>query len=73
MVDVPLDIRAELPCRIMTVDQLLSLQAGSLICTDRAAGDSVDIRVGGQLLGTGEIIVIENTTGIRLSDFREKI
>lgn len=73
MLDVPLDIRAELQAQPMTVEQLLSLDAGYVLRTDRAAGDSVDVRVGGQLIGTGEIVVIENTTGIRISDFREKI
>ena len=73
LAEVPLDVRAELQTPKMTVAEILSLEPGSVIRSVRAAGDSIDVLVGGQLIGSGEIIVVENATAIRLSDFRERI
>ncbi len=70
---VPVDIRVELQTRKMTVAEILSLEPGSVISTSRAAGENIDVLVGGQLIGSGEIIVVENATAVRLSDFRERI
>lgn len=71
--DVPLLLQATVPCLSMTVADLLTLDAGSILSTDRAAGESVDINVGGKPLGQGELIVIENILAARLSDFGERI
>jgi flagellar motor switch protein FliN/FliY len=70
--DVPLEVAAELKCFSLTVEQLLDLRPGSIVRSRRAAGDSVDVRVGGQLICQGEVIVIDNTLAVRLSDFDEK-
>jgi flagellar motor switch protein FliN/FliY len=67
--DVPLDVDVELDRRILTVRQILALDLGSVIRMDRSAGENLDVRVGGSLLGFGEIVVNEATTGIRLTDF----
>lgn len=67
--DVPMDIDVELDRRIMTVRQMLALDIGSVLRMNRSAGENLDVRVGGELLGFGEIVVNESTTGIRLTDF----
>ena len=72
LADIPLITEARLECCSMTVEQLLALHVGSLIRSDRAAGDNIDVQVGGQLLGTGEIIVLGGSLGFRITDFREK-
>jgi flagellar motor switch protein FliN/FliY len=72
LADIPLEVEARLECCSMTVEQLLSLQAGSLVRSERAAGDSIDVQVGGQLLGTAEVVVIGGSLGFRITDFREK-
>ncbi|HYP09261.1 MAG TPA: FliM/FliN family flagellar motor switch protein [Bryobacteraceae bacterium] len=72
LADIPLVVEARLPCGTMTVEQLLSLKDGSLIRSDRAAGDNCDVQVGGQLLGSAEMIVLGNALGCRITDFREK-
>jgi len=51
------------------VRQILALELGSVIRMNRSAGENLDVRVGGSLLGFGEIVVNEATTGIRLTDF----
>jgi flagellar motor switch protein FliN/FliY len=71
--DVPMTVRADLRCAPITVETLLSLKPGSLVRTVRAAGDSIDVKVGDQLIGYGEIIVIGNKLGVRLSEFVERI
>jgi flagellar motor switch protein FliN len=67
--DVPLDIDVELDRCILTVRQILDLDVGCVIRMSRSAGENLDVRVGGSLLGFGEIVVNEATTGIRLTDF----
>jgi flagellar motor switch protein FliN/FliY len=39
--------------------------------TGRSAGENIDIYIGGVLCGSGEIVVIENTLGVRITDFRD--
>ena len=69
--DVPLEVDVELDRRILTVRQILELEAGSVIRMNRSAGENLDVRVGGALVGFGEIVVNETTTGIRLADFQQ--
>lgn len=67
--DVPLDVELELDRRILTVRQILELDRGSVIRMNRSAGENLDVRIGGALVGFGEIVVNERT-GIRLADFQ---
>jgi len=69
--EIPVEIEIELDRRIMTAREILRLQEGSVIETDRSAGDNIDIYVGGVLCGSGEIVVIESTLGVRITDFRD--
>lgn len=70
--DVPIDVEIELDRRIMTTREVLELAEGSVIRTSRSAGENIDIYVGGVLCGSGEIVVIENTLGVRITDFRDE-
>ena len=69
--DIPLDVDVELDRRILTVRQILELDQGSVIRMNRSAGENLDVRIGGALVGFGEIVVNETTTGIRLTDFQQ--
>ena len=69
--DVPMDVDVELDRRILSVREILALDLGSVIRMNRSAGENLDVRVGGALLGFGEIVVTESTTGIRLTDFNQ--
>ncbi|MCL5744802.1 MAG: FliM/FliN family flagellar motor switch protein [Acidobacteria bacterium] len=68
--DVPVDIGVELDRRVMTMREILLLKEGSLIGTNRSAGENIDIYIGGALIGFGEIVIIENAVGIRITDFQ---
>ena len=70
--DVPLDIEVELDRRILTMRDLLELREDSLIGTSRSAGENIDIYIGGTLVGFGEIVVIENMIGVRITDFQDE-
>ncbi len=67
--DVPMDVDIDLDRIVLTVRQILAIDVDSVIRMNRSAGENLDIRVGGSMLGYGEIVVNEATTGIRLTDF----
>ena len=67
--DVPLDITAELDRKIMTIREILALETGSVVKMTRSAGENIDILVGNALLAFGEIVIIETTMGVRITDF----
>ena len=69
--DVPVEIEVELDRRIMTTREVLQLEDGVVIGTGRSAGENIDIYIGGVLCGSGEIVVIENAIGVRITDFRD--
>ena len=69
--DVPVEITVAMDRKILTMRQILELREGSLIGTSRSAGENIDIYIGGALVGFGEIVVIENIMGVRITDFRD--
>jgi flagellar motor switch protein FliN/FliY len=69
--DVPVEIEVELDRRVMSTSEVLRLEEGSVIVTARSAGENIDIYIGGVLCGSGEVVVIENRLGVRITDFRE--
>jgi flagellar motor switch protein FliN/FliY len=73
LADVPVDIEVELDRRIMTTREVLQLEEGCVIGTGRSAGENIDIYIGGMLCGSGEIVVIENSLGVRITDFRDDL
>ncbi|MCC6858220.1 MAG: FliM/FliN family flagellar motor switch protein [Bryobacterales bacterium] len=66
---LPLQIQVELDHKIMTVREILELDTGRVLKMSRSAGENVDLLVEGCLLGYGEIVVIEDTMGLRVTDF----
>jgi flagellar motor switch protein FliN/FliY len=70
--EVPVDIEVELDRRVMTTREVLQLEEGCVIGTSRSAGENIDIYIGGVLVGFGEIVVVENLIGVRITDFRDE-
>jgi flagellar motor switch protein FliN/FliY len=66
--DVEMDVTAELGRTRMQVRQILELVPGSVIELDRAAGSPVDVLVNGTLIARGEVVVIDEEFGIRITD-----
>jgi flagellar motor switch protein FliN len=67
--DVPLAVDVELDRRVMTVRDVLRLDINSVLKMNRSAGENLDLRIGGALIGYGEIVISETTTGLRITDF----
>jgi flagellar motor switch protein FliN/FliY len=68
--DVPVEVEVELDRRVLTVREILDLNPGSVIGMTRSAGENIDLYVGGKLVGYGEIVLIENNIGVRITDFK---
>ncbi|MFN0102133.1 MAG: FliM/FliN family flagellar motor switch protein [Bryobacteraceae bacterium] len=67
--DIPLDILVELDRKVMTVRDILALDTGNVIKMTKSAGENLDIVVSGALLAYGEIVIIESSMGVRITDF----
>jgi flagellar motor switch protein FliN/FliY len=67
--DIPLDVNLELDRRVMTVRELLNLDSGSIVRLNRSAGENIDVIVGDALIGFGEIVIIEDRMGVRITTF----
>jgi flagellar motor switch protein FliN/FliY len=70
--DVPLEIEVELDRVDLKIGALLDLDVDSILEMPRSAGENLDIYIGGKLVGFGEIVIIENTMGIRITDFKSE-
>ena len=70
--DVPIEIEVELGRHIMTVDQVLRLTTGSVVRLPRSAGDNIDILAGGHAFASGEIVIVDERFGVRITDFKEE-
>lgn len=72
LADVPIDIDVELGRKTMTLRAVLGLAPGSVISMARSAGENIDVLAGGRPIGSGEIVIIEERFGVRLTDFIEE-
>ncbi len=68
ILDVPLDISVELGHTKKKIKDILEFSTGSVIELDRLAGEPVDILVNGKLLAKGEVVVIDENFGVRITD-----
>ena len=68
LLDVPLEISVELGRVKMMVREVLDLGTGSIIEVDKAAGEPVDVMVNGRLVAKGEVVVIEDNFGVRVTE-----
>jgi flagellar motor switch protein FliN len=66
--DVEMEVTAELGRTRMSVRELLSLTPGAVIELDRAAGGPADLLVNGRLIARGEVVVIDENFGIRITE-----
>jgi flagellar motor switch protein FliN len=68
LLDIPLEISVELGRVKMVVRDILELGNGSIIEIDKAAGEPVDVMVNGRLVARGEVVVIEDNFGVRITE-----
>lgn len=68
LMDIPLQLTVELGRTIRSVKEILSLSTGSIIELDKLAGEPVDILVNSRLVAKGEVVVIDENFGVRVTD-----
>jgi flagellar motor switch protein FliN/FliY len=68
VLDVPVTLSMEVGRARIPIRNLLQLNQGSVVELDRAAGDPLDVYVNGTLIAHGEVVVVNEKFGIRLTD-----
>lgn len=68
LLDIPLSITVELGRSKMLIRDILELVPGSIVQLDKLAGDPVDIMVNNKLVAKGEVVVIDENFGVRVTD-----
>jgi len=66
--DIPIQAAVHLDRRRIEVRQLLGIERDSIIQLERSAGENVDLLLNGTLVGSGEIVVIDDMVGLRITD-----
>lgn len=67
ILDVPLEITVELGRTKKTIKEILEMGPGSIIQLEKLAGEPVDLLVNGKLIAKGEVVVIDETYGVRIN------
>ncbi len=68
VLDIPVNISMEVGGTEITIRNLLQLNQGSVVELDRLAGEPLDVLVNGTLIAHGEVVVVNEKFGIRLTD-----
>ena len=68
LLDLPLKVTVELGRNTMLIDKMLQMTQGSVIELEKAAGEPVEIFVNDKLLGKGEVIVVNDRFGVRITE-----
>lgn len=68
ILDIPVTIAMEVGSTSITIRNLLQLNQGSVIELDRLAGEPLDVLVNGTLIAHGEVVVVNEKFGIRMTD-----
>lgn len=68
LLDIPLQVTVELGRTKRSVKEILELTSGSIIELDKLAGEPVDILVNSRLIAKGEVVVIDENFGVRITD-----
>lgn len=69
--EVPLELSVEIGRTQMTVGETLDLRAGSIVTLDRLAGEPVDLLVNGTPIARGEVVVVDEQFGLRVTAILE--
>jgi flagellar motor switch protein FliN/FliY len=68
ILDIPVNISMEVGSTKISIRNLLKLNQGSVVELDRLAGEPLDVMVNGTLIAHGEVVVVNEKYGIRLTD-----
>ena len=68
IMDVPLDVTVELGRTKKSIKEILEISPGTIIELDKLAGEPVDVIVNGKFVAKGEVVVIEESFGVRVTE-----
>ncbi len=68
LLDIPLDVCVELGKTKMQIKDLLQLGQGSVVELEKLAGEPMEVMVNGRLIARGEVVVVNEKFGVRLTD-----
>ncbi|CAG8917541.1 unnamed protein product, partial [Penicillium salamii] len=68
IMDIPVKLTVELGRTKMTIKELLRLAQGSVVALDGLAGEPLDILINGYLIAQGEVVVVNDKYGVRITD-----
>ena len=68
IMDIPVKLTVELGRTRMTIKELLRLSQGSVVALDGLAGEPLDILINGYLIAQGEVVVVADKYGVRITD-----
>jgi flagellar motor switch protein FliN/FliY len=66
--DIPLNVTVELGRAKRAINEILKMGIGTLIVLDKTAGDPVEVIVNGKLIAKGEVVVIDDNYGVRITE-----
>jgi flagellar motor switch protein FliN/FliY len=66
--DVPIAVSAELGKSVIKIKDLLNLSPGSVVELERVAGEPIDLMVNGVLIGKGDVVVVNENFGLRITE-----
>ena len=69
---VPLEVEALLDAGVMKISKILDLEPGNLIQINRAAGDSVQVNIGGVWIADGDLLAVDNKLCVRIANLRDQ-
>ena len=69
--DVPMELSVEIGRTRMTVGETLQLHAGSIVTLERLAGEPVDLLVNGTPIARGEVVIVDEEFGLRVTEIIE--
>ncbi|CEG56470.1 flagellar motor switch protein FliN [Legionella fallonii] len=72
ILDIPVSVTVEIGRTKMTIRNLLQLNQGGIVALDRLTGDPLDVLVNGTLVAHGEVVVVNDKFGVRLTDIVSK-
>lgn len=68
IMDVPLEVTVELGRTTKSISEILNFAPGTIIELDRIAGEPIDVLVNGKFVAKGEVVVIEESFGVRVTE-----
>ncbi|MDI1471813.1 MAG: flagellar motor switch protein FliN [Thermodesulfovibrio sp.] len=68
ILDIPLEMTVLIGRTKILVQELLQLTQGSVVALDKLAGEPMEVYVNGKLIGRGEVVVVNEKFGIRITD-----